>query len=92
MYPILFTYLGFVVAALILSWAVFEISRRYFRHRRGETKSPNTWVKLEPTFQSDVEEPLQDGDSGEEEEDAQGANIHIRAQHNGHHSESKKLL
>ena len=92
MYPILFTYLGFVVAALILGWAVFEISRRYFRQRSGETKSSNTWVKLDPTFESDVEKPLQDEDSDEEEENIPGANIHIRAQHNGHHSESKKLL
>ena len=92
MYPILFTYLGFVVAALILGWAVFEISRRYFRQRRGETRSPNTWVKLEPTFESDVEKPLQDEDADEEEEATQGAHIRIRAQHNGHHSESKKLL
>jgi len=92
MYPMLFAYLGFMVAALILGWAVFEISRRYFRQRSGETKSPNTWVKLDPTFESDVEKPLQDEDSDEEEENIPGANIHIRAQHNGHHSESKKLL
>ncbi|HYA99918.1 MAG TPA: hypothetical protein VED37_06845 [Ktedonobacteraceae bacterium] len=92
MYPILFTYLGFVVAALILGWAVFEISRRYFRQRRVEMRSPNTWVKLEPTFESDVEKPLQDEDADEEEEAAQGANIYIRAKRNGHHSESKKLL
>jgi hypothetical protein len=92
MYPMLFTYLGFVVAACILGWAVFEISRRYFRQRREETKPLNTWVKLDPTVESDVEKPLQEEDGGEEEEDVPGTNIHIRAQHNGHHSESKKLL
>lgn len=92
MYPMLFTYLGFVVAALILGWAVFEISRRYFRQRRGETGSPNTWIKLDPTFESDVEKPTQDEEGDAEEENSSATNIHIRAQHNGHHSESKKLL
>ena len=92
MYPMLFTYLGFVVAALILGWAAFEISSRYFRQRRGETKSPNTWVKLDPTFETDIEKPLQDEEGDEEEENSSGAKNHIRAQHNGHHSESKKLL
>ena len=92
MYPILFTYLGFVVAACILGWAIFVISGRYFRQRKAEVKPGNTWVKLEPTFESDVEKPLQEEESIVEEEGAPGANIRIRAQHNGHHSESKKLL
>jgi hypothetical protein len=92
MYPMLYTYIGFVVAALILVWAVFEISRRYFRQRSGVTKFPKTWVKLDPTFESDVEKPLQNEEDDEEEENTSGANIHIRAQNNGHHSESKKLL
>ncbi len=92
MYPMLFTYLGFVVAACILGWAVFEISSRYFRQRRVETKPLNTWVKLDPTIESEVEKPVQEEGVDEEGEDVPDANIQIRAQHNGHHSESKKLL
>ncbi len=34
MNPTLYEYLGFVVAALILGWAIVEISRRYFRQRK----------------------------------------------------------
>ena len=92
MYPTLLTYLGFVVAFFILGWAIFEMGRRYFRQRRVETKPLNTWVKLDSTFESDVEKPLPVEESDEEEEHVSEANIQIRAQHNGHHSESKKLL
>ena len=92
MYPTLYTYLGFVVAVFILSWAIFEMSRRYFRQRRAEKKPLNAWVKLDPTFENDVEKPLPVEEGDEEEENISEANIQIRAQHNGHHSESKKLL
>ncbi len=88
----LITYLGFIVAALILGWAIFEISRRYFRQRHEATKPLNTWVKLDPTLESEVEKPFLDEDSDENEESVPEVNIQIRAQHNGHHSESKKLL
>jgi hypothetical protein len=92
MYPMLITYLGFIVAVLILGWAIFEISRRYFRQRGIETKPLNTWVKLDPSLESEVEKPLPYEDSDEEEESVPEVNIQVRAQHNGHHSESKKLL
>ncbi len=92
MSPSLYEYLGFVVAAVILGWAIFEISRRYFRQRKVGTKASNTWVKLDSSFKGDIEEALPDKGSEEEEESELGANIQIRAQHNGYHSESKKLL
>ncbi len=92
MYPTLIEYLGFVVAALILGWAVFELNRRYFRQRRVDSKPLNTWVKLDSTLEDDIERSLPDEENDEEEESVPEANIQIRAQHNGYHSESKKLL
>ena len=86
MYPMPIEYLGFVVAALILGWAVIELNRRYFRQRKVDSKPLNTWVKLDSTFEDDDESSLPDEESEPE------ANIQIRAQHNGYHSESKKLL
>ena len=92
MNPTLIEYLGFVVAALILVWAIIEICRRYFRVRRGDSKSLNTWVKLDSTFEVDINKSLPDEESDEEEENVSKVNIQMRAQHNGYHSESKKLL
>lgn len=92
MNPMLYEYLGFVVAAIILGWAIFEISGRYFRQRKADRKSINTWVKLDSTFEGDIDKALPDEDADEEEENVPESNIQIRAQHNGYHSESKKLL
>jgi hypothetical protein len=92
MNPTQIEYLGFVVAALILGWAIIEISRRYFRQRRVDSKPLNTWVKLDSTFEGDIDKSLTDVESNEEEESVSEANIQIKAQHNGYHSESKKLL
>jgi hypothetical protein len=92
MSPTLIEYLGFVVAALILGWAVIELSRRYVRQRREDSKPLNTWVKLDSTLEDDIEQSLPDEEGDEEEESVPEANIQIRAQHNGYHSESKKLL
>ena len=75
MYPMPIEYLGFVVAALILGWAVIELNRRYFRQRKVDSKPLNTWVKLDSTFEDDVESSLPDEESEPE------ANIQIRAQH-----------
>ena len=92
MNPTLIEYLGFVVAALILGWTMIEIYRRYFRQRRVDSKPLNTWVKLDSTLDDDIEKTLPDEERDEEEESVAEANIQIRAQHNGYHSESKKLL
>jgi len=92
MYPTLIEYLGFVIAALILGWAIIEISRRYFRQRRVDSKPLNTRVKLDSTIEGVIDKPLLDEESDEEEESVSKANIQIRAQHNGYYSESKKLL
>jgi len=92
MNPTQIEYLGFIVAALIIVWTIIEISRRYFRQRRLESKPLNTLVKLDSTLEDDIEKSLPDEESDEEEESIAEANIQIRAQHNGYHSESKKLL
>jgi hypothetical protein len=85
-------YIGFVVAALILGWAVAELNRRYFRQRRSDLEPLKTWVRLDSTRVDEIEEPLQDEDSDEDLEEADEPDIHSRAQQNGHHSQSKKLL
>ena len=92
MNPTLIEYLGFVVAALILGWAIVEIIRRYFRQRMVDSKPLNTWVTMDSTFEDEIEKSLPDKESDGEEENVAEANIQIRAQHNGYHSESKKLL
>jgi hypothetical protein len=86
MNPTLIEYLGFVVIALILGWAIVEINRRYFSRRRVDSTPLNTWVTMDSTVEDDIEKPLPD------EESVADGNIQIRAQHNGYHSESKKLL
>jgi hypothetical protein len=90
--PTLVEYIGFVVAALILGWAVFELNSRYFRQKKAKPEPPNTWVKLDSTRGDDREDslPVEDGD--EEKEVVPGPDIHTLAQQNGHHSQSKKLL
>jgi hypothetical protein len=90
--PSLIEYVGFFVAALILGWAVVELNKRYLRQRRVDSKPLNTWVKLDFTSADDIEEPLPEEKGDEDEEGVPESNIHIRAQQNGHHSESKKLL
>ena len=92
MNPTLIEYLGFVVTALILGWAIVEINRRYFRRRRVDSTPLNTWVTMDSTVEDDIEKPLPDEEGDEEEESVADGNIQIRAQHNGYHSESKKLL
>jgi len=52
----------------------------------------HAWVKLDSAFEDDIGRPLPDEESDEDEESVPEANIQIRAQHNGYHSESKKLL
>lgn len=87
-------YVGFIVAALILSWAVIEINRRYFRRRRVDVRSLNTWVHLE-TGQPDATEESLSASDGDEDKgtDKRGEqDLQTRASQNGHYSESKKPL
>ena len=91
MEPRLVEYIGFVVAALILGWAVVELNRRYFRQRKADLEPPNTWVQLDSTFTDDTEQSLPIEESDQEKGEAPEPDIRTLAQQNGHHSESKKL-
>ena len=84
MNPIIITYVGFFVAALILAWAVFEMSRRFYRHRKVDVKAMSTWVPLQPASHA-LSSPEEEG-----EEEKPRQNHHSRSQQNGHYSESKK--
>ena len=87
-------YVGFIVAALILTWAVIEINRRYFRRRRVDVRSLNTWVQLD-TDQPDATEegrPASDDDEDTGTDNSGEQGLQTRARQNGHYSESKKPL
>ncbi len=96
MNPTLIAYLGFVVAALILIWAVFEISRRLTRTRKPDPRSLDSWVKIDSTHLSAPDELLPPATGERDEDDDTGdiaeSNLHTRAKQNGHYSESKKPL
>lgn len=83
-------YVGFIVAALILIWGVIEINRRYFRRRKMDARSLNTWVHID-TSQPDAPEedqPASDADTADSSEQ----DMQTRARQNGHYSESKRAF
>ncbi len=87
-------YVGFIVAVLILTWAVIEINRRYFRRRRANVRSLNTWVHLK-TGQPAATEEERPASHDDEDIDMGNSGVHdlqTRASQNGHYSESKKPL
>jgi len=85
-------YAGFIVAALILTWAVIEINRRYFRRRRADVRSLNSWVQLDTGQSNASEENLPASNDDEDTAESGEQNLHTRARQNGHYSESKKPL
>jgi hypothetical protein len=96
MNPTLAGYLGFVVAALILIWAVIEIGRRLTRRTKIDVQTPGTWVKLDSARNNASEELPppendEDDDAGDRD-DIPERSLQARAQQNGHYSESKKPL
>ena len=94
--PTIWTYLGFVVALLILIWAILEMRSRLTRTRGKNTKveTIKSWIRLDSTAKDALqEEPLLPAEEdNEEQEEKLGQDLHTRAQQNGHYSESKKLL
>ncbi len=96
MNPVIVTYLGFVVALLVLSWGAFEIISRYRRGNGGRRKQKmpaqqlQTWVPLKPTGVDVMSDPL--SDMRETPAESVDHELHTRAQQNGHFSESKKNL
>ena len=85
-------YAGFIVAALILTWAVIEINRRYFRRKRGDVRSLNTWVQLDTGQPGATEEGLAASGDDVNTDDSGEQDLQTRARQNGHYSESKKPL
>ena len=93
MSPIIVTYFGFVVAALILIWGVAVLSRRYSGRRKADTNAPNTWVPLRPSVPARpdiMRDPIVSPDDDQDE--TANSDLHTRAKQNGHYSESKKPL
>jgi len=95
----LVTYLGFVVAVLIITWAVVEMSSRYRRaHRRQSgqrvttSSSANRWVTFKPDMTSDDE--LLPGESVDAEDtlEVPPSDSQSRPKQNGHYSQSKHPL
>lgn len=82
-------YVGFFVAALILTWAVVEVNRRYLRQRKVDREGLGTWVKLDSSA-VDATEEAEPGVEDDDQEDAPGHRI--RAKQNGHHPERIKPL
>ncbi|HEX6483352.1 MAG TPA: hypothetical protein VF043_31285 [Ktedonobacteraceae bacterium] len=85
----LIEYIGFVVAALIIIWAVIELGRRMYAKKNFDPGSPDTWARLNAIRPPAEEESLSDVD---DEEEGHESDIHARAKQNGHHSKSKKPL
>jgi uncharacterized membrane protein len=93
MSPVFVTYIGFVVAALILLWGLFVVGKQYFvRRRKVDSRLLNAWVPLKPTPNAESpEDSIPDIDEDDQEEGSR-ADLQTRSQQNGHYSESKKLL
>ena len=80
MSPTVITYLGFFVAVLILVWAVVEMGRRFYKHKKLDAHVITTWVPLQASSTTEIHNAEQDDDI-----------LPPRSQQNGHYSESKKL-
>lgn len=101
MNPTLWSYVGIVVAILIFIWAAVELRSRFNRRKKQSRQTLNTWIPLDSNHADVVQEeppfvrPNPDSTSNNEEdeqEDEAQHNLHIRAQQNGHYSQSKKPL
>jgi hypothetical protein len=82
-------YVGFIVAALILIWAVIEINRRFERRRKIDPRSPHTWIRMDANQPDTSEEALPA--PGDETPAATEPDLQTRARQNGHYSESKRV-
>jgi hypothetical protein len=88
MTPVVVTYIGFVVAVLILLWGMFVVGKRYFVRRRDvNSKTMDAWVPLKTTATESPEASFADLDEDDQDEGSR-ANLSARARQNGH---SKKM-
>ncbi len=82
-------YVAFIVAALILIWAVIEINKRLYRRDKSNRGSTNDWVELD-TRNPEARKELLAGDrptTREEVESDSEADVRMRSKQNGHHLE-----
>jgi len=84
--PTVVQYIVFILAALVLIWAVVLLNRRLLRHDRPDARSFKAWVEFDTKRPEAREEPAPVVDDSEEEE----AELHMRARQNGYHAESQK--
>lgn len=90
MSPVVITYGGVFVAVLIIFWGVFEMSKRFFTHRRSRDRHAAMWVTMRPKLDSTEDERTIT--SGERQQDSAQAKKPTRANQNGHYTESKKKI
>ena len=93
--PTVLRYVVFIVAALILIWAVFEMRTRLIRRKKLDVTSLNRWEMLDSTTPAHrIEEGSVSFIGGEDkqEEQVEEADIHARAQQNGHFIPTQKKL
>lgn len=84
-------YAGFIVAALIITWGVIVINRRYFERRKMDARSLKTWVHLDAT-QPDAPQEVRSTTTEEDKTDSSEQDMQTRARQNGHYSESKRAF
>jgi hypothetical protein len=92
---ILLRYIVFIVAAIILIWAAFELRSRQIHRKKLDTEALGGWVKLDSTNALLTEEgplPVPEVEKDEQEEQTDEPDIHTRSQQNGHYIPSKKTL
>lgn len=93
--PTVLRYIVFIVAALILIWAVFEMRTRIIRRKKLDVSSLNRWEKLDsttPAHRIEERSALFPGEEGKQEEQVEEADVHARAQQNGHFIPTQKKL
>jgi len=83
--PTVIQYAGFVVAALILIWAVIELNRRLDRRKVSDIESLTKWVELDTTRPGSREE-LSPAPVPYENDSDETAEMRMRARQNGHHN------
>ncbi len=87
--PMIVQYLGFIVAALIIIWAVIEFNKRLSHRNRHDAGALNNWVELDTKSSTTTEDILPETTALNEENSAE-AELHTRSSQNGHHAESQK--
>jgi len=85
-------YIVVIIVVLILIWAVLEMRWRFKRYSKQKVESLQAWTPFDTTTRNAMLQEPQPvlSEDGEEQEEKSGQDLHLRAQQNGHYSESKK--